>query len=131
MGTHPIFESDFDCLTEMFSHRSSISDRRTQICPSSGADVSADGEGYDNDMDVTENKRRKSKIELDRIRQLGEKQKIKEKSREREKPNVELESKKETKSKIPENIRKRGESERVPPSQRNAKPTKNGSRTKN
>ena len=55
-----------------------------------------------------------------RIRQLGEKQKIKEKSREREKPNVELESKKETKSKIPENIRKRGgESERVPPSQVN------------
>ena len=52
---------------EMFSHRSSISDRRTQICPSSGADVSADGEGYDNDMDVTENKRRKSKIELDRF----------------------------------------------------------------
>ena len=55
-----------------------------------------------------------------RIRQLGEKQKIKEKSREREKPNVELESKKETKSKIPENIRKRGESERVPPSQVNS-----------
>ena len=33
---------------------------------SSGADISADEEGYDNDCDVTENKRRKSKIELDR-----------------------------------------------------------------
>ena len=52
----------------MFSHRSSISDCRRQICPSSGADVSADGEGFDNEADVTETKRRKSKIELDRFR---------------------------------------------------------------
>lgn len=53
---------------EMFSNRSSLSESRrpiSMICPSSGADVSADGEGYDFD-DVTETKRRKSKIELDR-----------------------------------------------------------------
>ena len=54
---------------EMFSNRSSLSESRRpmmMICPSSGADVSADGEGYDHDDDVTETKRRKSKIELDR-----------------------------------------------------------------
>ena len=52
----------------MFSNRSSLSESRRpmMICPSSGADVSADGEGYDHDDDVTETKRRKSKIELDR-----------------------------------------------------------------
>lgn len=111
---------------EMFSHRSPISDCRRQICPSSGADVSADGEGFDNEADVTETKRRKSKIELDRIRQLGEKQKIKEKSREREKPTDPAKDAKDQKSKIPKR--------EIPPSQRNSKnskPSKNGSRTKN
>ena len=97
----------------MFSNRSSLSESRScrpmMICPSSGADVSADGEGYDHDDDVTETKRRKSKIELDRIRQLGEKQKIKEKSRERE-PNEPKEE--SSKSKIPTKVENR-----VPPSQ--------------
>ena len=51
------------------SPRSSQSEHLRRMMPSaisSGADISADGEGYDNDCDVTENKRRKSKIELDR-----------------------------------------------------------------
>ena len=100
----------------MFSNRSSLSESRScrpmMICPSSGADVSAEGEGYDHDDDVTETKRRKSKIELDRIRQLGEKQKIKEKSRERE-PNGEAGQNDEaSKSKIPTKVENR-----VPPSQ--------------
>merc|ERR1712131_220518 len=29
MGTHPIFESDFDCLTDMGRHRSCSSDRNS------------------------------------------------------------------------------------------------------
>ena len=46
------------------SHRPLMSAR--QICASSGADISADGEGYDQEDPVTEIKRRKSKLELDR-----------------------------------------------------------------
>merc|ERR1711990_188309 len=33
MGTHPIFESDFDCLTEMSNQRSKPSGSKTEIIP--------------------------------------------------------------------------------------------------
>jgi len=96
---------------------------------SSGADISADGEGYDrDDCDVTENKRRKSKIELDRIRQLGEKQKIKEKSREREPVHLEPDAsgKDQTRKSGPTKAGQEHRSNSGRPTQRNSKPTKNG-----
>lgn len=114
------------------SPRSSQSEHLRRMIPSaisSGADISADGEGYDrDDCDVTENKRRKSKIELDRIRQLGEKQKIKEKSREREPVHLEPDAsgKDQTRKSGPTKAGQEHRSNSSRPTQRNSKPTKNG-----